>query len=223
MASASPIPTPDPNSAAWSLYLQSQKFNLTGLTGRPVTLSLSDIDNYIFENIKQTVTWAFSLGFASMLFLIIIPLTQGKQRRQPIYILNLISLFVIAFRSILAIKTLIGSYFGIGAFFLGAYGNFPNTTWAPRCMSCILSMVLFGSIVTSLVLQVRVVFAATPKTQRLVTWIFGILALIFECIEIAWQSLNSHPRSCSMNYHYPSICIYLRLRESISSSFWGFP
>lgn len=190
MATASATPTPDPNSAAWSIYLSQQNFNLTSLDGTPTTMALSDVDSYLFSAVKEVVNYAFALGFCAMLFIVLIPLTQPKQRRQPIYILNLTTLFLISFRMIVAIKNSCGSYQGIGPVFLGADAQYNAATWTPHTLTAILQIFIYITIVSSLVLQVRVVFAATPKTQTLVTWVGAFLAFAFVCLEIAWQGIQ---------------------------------
>src|SRR5271154_5080183 len=99
MATMSPLPTPDPNSAAWSRYIWTQSFNLTNATGQTVTFSLSDVDEYLYYQSLDVCTWGLSLGLSSMLFIVLLLVTPSERRRQPIFILNVVSLILTMFRA----------------------------------------------------------------------------------------------------------------------------
>src|SRR5579862_2606090 len=98
---STPIPTPDPTSPAWNIYVDGQSFNLTSLSGKPTTMTLPQLNAFIYSQRTSTLITAFVLGFGSMLFIILLALTKGERRRQPIYLLNLASLFLIVYRSIM--------------------------------------------------------------------------------------------------------------------------
>src|SRR6202022_1514708 len=96
-----PIPTPDPNSAAWSQYLDNQLFNLTGLDGNPVTLSLTDVNASIYYTAATAVAYGFSLGTTGLLAILLILLTDSKKIRRPIIVLNVVCLVLFAIRSVM--------------------------------------------------------------------------------------------------------------------------
>lgn len=183
----SATPTPDPTSPEWSIYLASQPFNLTSLDGTPITLQLSDIDLWLYYNTSEVISYAFALGFASMLFIILLILSRAEQRRQPVFILNLASLFFIMFRGVIGCIALCASYRGIASTILGARAQYSPATWAPYAMSMIINILIYGTIISSLVLQVRVVFAAEPSTQRFITWVMTFLGVVFMGIAVAFN------------------------------------
>src|SRR5271156_3957131 len=167
MTSTTPIPTPNPTSAAWAEYIWTQNFNVTNATGQSVTFSLSDFDMYLYYNALDVATWGLSLGLSSMLFIVLLLVTPSDRRRQPIFLLNALSLFILIFRAIIAIIVDCASYQGIGSYFFGDFSQYDNATWAPLFIYSALNPFLYAIIMCSLVLQVRVVFAAEPRTQTI--------------------------------------------------------
>src|SRR5579859_2207971 len=210
-------PIPDPNSAAWSLYVSTQSFNLTSLDGTPVTMRLTDIDQWIYYNTSEVISYAFAVGFASMLFIILLILSRIEQRRQPVFILNLASLFIIVFRGVVSCIALCASYRGVGPMLLGAKAQYSPSTWAPYAMTMVLNVLLYSTIISSLILQVRVVFAAEPRTQRLVTFSMTFLGLVFMGIATAFNI-----RSLINTFHrIPFFSWLYKLKEIYFISFVG--
>src|SRR5436189_27001 len=94
------IPTPDLNSPAWSLYLNSQSFNLTTLGGSKITLSLSDIDNFIYRKLAQQAIQTFIIAISALLIIILLFFTTTQKARRRIFIFNFLSLLFVCIRSI---------------------------------------------------------------------------------------------------------------------------
>jgi pheromone alpha factor receptor len=186
MASASPIPSPDPNSPAWNLYIDTQPFNLTGLDGSQVTFTLSDVNANTYFVAAQTAITGFSVGFTGMLMIVLLILTDAKKCRRPIFIVNFINLFLLCLRSVLVLAaSLKQEWYGFGEAFFPAYHQY---AWGPiRATSTtiyILNIVLYGAILASLIMQVRIVFAAEPRTQMVVTVVLTLVALLIEAFWI---------------------------------------
>jgi pheromone alpha factor receptor len=184
-ASTSAIPSPDPNSPEWSLYLDNQTFNVTGLDGSPTTLTFSGINAETYLVGVEAACAGFAIGFASMLFIVLLLLAQSKVRK-PIFCLNLASLLLVTIREILVISILCQPTVGVGEFFLGAMAQYSNTIWSADVLSIILGAILYTTIMTSLVLQVRVVFAAEPRTRMIFTIVGGIAVLLESGFVQAW-------------------------------------
>jgi pheromone alpha factor receptor len=184
---SSAIPSPNPTSAAWSEYLWNQPVNLTTLSGEIATFTLADLDTFRRHVTKTASVYAFACGSMIMLFLVMVPMTQSRQRRTPIFILNLISLFVFAFRELILVIDVNLPVYGIGGNFLGAVAQYRHSQYWPRFFGLLLTAVYFLTVTTSLVLQFRVAFAASPKTQKIVTWVAIVAAFGFNCFSISWQ------------------------------------
>jgi len=178
MSATSIIPTPDPTSVAWSLYIDSQSFNLTNVKGEAMTLSLDRLNNYFYASTVQAIFQAFILGFGAMLFIVLIALTHRERRRQPIYLLNLISLFLITFRAIVNLIIATASYRGVGQIFLGGRAQYGPGTWAPSVISGLLQPFLYSTILASLILQIHVVFGSEPLTRRTLTIVLTVAAVV---------------------------------------------
>ena len=185
-ASISAAPTPDPNSADWSIFLDSQSFNVTSLDGTPTTLTFEELNDWIYLIGAETGVFGFGLGFVSMLLIILFIVTPAAKIRKPIFLLNVAGLFFVAFRSILALIIACASYQGVGQTFLNGIAQYPRATWTPNVVGTILAYLVYGCNMASLILQVRVVFAAEPLTRKIITW-FGTIAAVVEMgLILAW-------------------------------------
>jgi len=151
-ATTTAIPSPDPNSSDWSIYLDNQSFNVTSFDGTPTTLAFPEINAFIYAVAAETAWAAFALGFGSMLFIVLLLVTPAAKVRKPIFLLNSLSLFLVAFRSICVVVYLCGSYDGVGEVFLGAIAQYPRTTWTANVLQNILSIPIYAIIMISLIL-----------------------------------------------------------------------
>jgi pheromone alpha factor receptor len=166
--SSTTIPTPDPNSIAWNEYLDTQNFNVTSLDGTPVTLNLALLRTFISSSVQTSIIYGFGIGFCAMLAIVLLLLTDRKKLHRPIYILNIATLVLYAFRSILQAIIACSTGSSVGMQVLGAVVLPTSRYWA-YIAAYTIQPFLYASIVMSLVLQVRVVFAAEPRTQRAIT------------------------------------------------------
>lgn len=177
--STTSVPAPDPTSASWNNYLNDQSFNVTGLDGSPVTIAFADVNQLLYDNTTDGIVSGFTIGFCSMLFVVLLLITPPKRRRQPILLLNILSLFLLAFKAVCGSIIDSASYSDVGPQLLGTFFGYSKSTWVPIVIESILNPFLYGSIMISLLLQVRVVFAAEPLTRKIVTRI-GTIAILVE-------------------------------------------
>lgn len=191
MSSSDGAPAQDLYGYAWNLYIASQSFNATDVYGNQTTVSFQDINSYEWGVIAQSSTFGFTVGFTSMLMIVLLILTERKKALRPIFIFNFASLFLICFREILFLaQNGTGYTYGIGEVFLGAQYHYSKTgADVLNILGYIINMVLYPCFLISLVLQVRVVFAAEPRTQMLITVILGLGALT---IEVFWITFNAY-------------------------------
>lgn len=200
---SSPTPPPvDPTGAAWNTYVNSQSFNVTGLDGTPTTLSFPDVDSLAYMRTTTGIVAGFAIGFCAQLFIVLLLLTPPDRRRQPIFLLNMTSLCLLVFNNICVAVVESASYQNAGPQLLGAFFAYGKSTWVPIVIQSILNAFLYLSIMSSLVLQTRVVFAAEPTTRRAVT-IVGALAVL---VEFGIATTNS-TYQIILQYTYPSIVV----------------
>jgi pheromone alpha factor receptor len=223
--STTAIPTPDPNSAAWSIYLDNQSFNLTGLDGTPVTLSLTDLNYYNYTGAVNTAAFAFSLGFAGMLLIVLLLMTDAKKLRRPIMLLNTFTLILFSIRSVAGVAVgLSPFYLNIGEGFLGAIAQYDLSVNAGGIVSILVQPVLYATILASLILQVRVVFGPEPRLRFLVTIFLSAFATVLVVFEITYAVYNlieflqvSIQPSKEPSWLYPLIKILLLVFLGLSS------
>src|SRR5579859_6952506 len=201
MSTTSPPPV-DPTGAAWNNYVNSQSFNVTSLKGTPVTLSFPQIDSLAYLRTSTGIVAGFAIGFCAQLFIILLLLTPKERRRQPIYLLNMTSLFLLTFINICRAIIYCSTYQNSGPQLLGAFFAYGKTTWVPLVLQAIINPLLFASIMTSLVLQTRVVFAAEPITRHTITLV-GALAILGEFGIAVTNSVYS----VLLQYRYPEIVV----------------
>ena len=197
--SATSVPTPDPTSIPWNDYVNTQSFNVTGLDGTPVTLSLVDIDQLLKDYTTDGTVSGFATGFCAMLLIVLFLITPAKRRRQPICLLNILSLFLLIIKTVCASIVSNASYSGVGPQLLGALYGYGKSTWVPIIIQAIIQPFLYASIMSSLLLQVRVVFAMEPLTRKIIT-IIGIVAIV---VEVGFTVTNS-VYSIIVQYKFPA-------------------
>lgn len=186
---STPIPTPNPLSPAWNTYIDGQSFNVTGLDGSPVTLDFPDINGFIYGNIANAAVLAFNIGFSGMLMIVLLVLSNAKKARQPIFVLNFITLVVFCVRSIISLDLDCDvAWYGVPQSFIGAIAQYPFPPIAARTVFTGITAILVNALIfISLILQTRVVFAAEPKTQMIVTVGLSILAIVIEGLWFTFQ------------------------------------
>lgn len=145
-----------------------------------VTLSLATINSYIHQSIASEVIYAFTVGFGSTVLIFILGSLANKPRRdrQPLHFYNLAAVFFQILRSILDCIIGNASYRDIGPMFLHTWAQFPPRAFAPIVISAAINPIIYALIAISLILQVRIGFAAEPTTRRIVTWIGTLAAVV---------------------------------------------
>lgn len=101
---------------------------------------------------------------------------------RPIFILNFACLFLICTREIIGLGHNGTAYsFGVGESMLGAIWHYPKSAYIPTELTIIIfNVLLYACIMTSLILQVRVVFGAEPRTQKIITAFLSLGAFTIE-------------------------------------------
>src|SRR5579862_392640 len=184
MASPTTSLVPDPTSIPWNLYVSNQDFNVTGLDGKPQTISMTAVTNSLVFYFRLCAVQGFIVGFSAMLMAILLLLTNREKARRPIFILNFLALFFLCFRSIAQLAMFGTSVQGLGYTFLGAEAQYSRAFISPIFMQAVLSPLIYICMLFSLVLQVRVVFAAEPRNQQIIT-VVGSLAALF-LVGLGW-------------------------------------
>ena len=186
MSTTTAIPSPNPTSAAWNIYIDNQSFNVTGLDGTPTTITFADLNLWAYGRSAQEAITGFGIGFVSMLFIVLLLVTPAAKIRKPIFLLNLVSMFLVTVREVLLTVFNTASYVGVGQNFLNGLAQYPLSVWTVNELAGIVAVPIYALIMISLLLQVRVVFAAEPKTRKIFTIVGAIAITVQTGINMAW-------------------------------------
>jgi pheromone alpha factor receptor len=184
------LPTPNPTSPAWSEYIDNQSFNITGLNGKPLTLTFGEINHFYYNYMCEMTIFGFTVGSTGILMIVLLVSTDRKKARRPIFILNFLCLLLLCIREILFLAYLLKvECYGFGEAILDAVAQFPRSDYVPLDISfMILDLILYPCIFASLILQVRVVFSAEPRSRLIVTIILVTIGVVDEAFWLTYLS-----------------------------------
>jgi len=163
--------------ATWASLVAAQTFNVTDATGEVDTYSFDMLDAFMSYVGKTLIISGVSIGMTFVLIVILLLLTKPEKRRTPVFVLNLLALFMQFLRMILSATWWNGPTENISNEFLDINVLVSNSTLWSLYLFAICSIAWYFVILTSMVLQVRVVFAADPKMQKIVTAMLALLGL----------------------------------------------
>jgi len=177
---ASPIPSPDPNSVAWNIYIDTQNVTFIGPDGTPQNVSLSDINDNVYYMLTSIASYAFAIGVTGVLMIVLLMQADRKKARRPIFILNFAALFFVCLKAIVDVAGWCCRWlYGIAEFLFGLTIQYDSTTiYFINTIALISQLLYYPFIMASLILQVRVVFAAEPKSRLFVTVLLTITAML---------------------------------------------
>lgn len=168
---------PDPNSPEFPEWVANQSFNLTDITGTSDTFNLPIIDQFIQWTGRSLIIFGLNIGLTAMMTVVLLLLTKPEKRRTPVFALNLSGLILQFLRNVLVSILYDGPTRHIGVFFLGATSTVSTAEISPVYIYTVITMFWYILIISSLVVQVRVVFGAEAKARLYLTLGFALLGL----------------------------------------------
>lgn len=183
-------PAVDPNSLAWNEYVANQPINLTAIDGTVMTVPLSKIDNYFLTNGGTLIICGLGIGMCSVLIIAMLLLTKPEKRRTVIFGLNLTGLILEFIRCVSFAVAYTDRGRGVGPNILGALLILTQLDYTPLYIFILSSLLWYIVIVSSLLLQVRVVFGAEPKIQKYLTILLALLGLVVMGFTSAFQGIS---------------------------------
>ncbi|KAF2503277.1 hypothetical protein BU16DRAFT_35268 [Lophium mytilinum] len=154
----------------------NQTFKLYMADGSEFSVGMKDLDYYRNYAVRVCINFATQIGASIMLLIVLSVLTRRDKRNAPVFILNASSLLVNFIRSILQCLYFTGSYYSPYAYFAGDYSRVPKVEYGVSITANTLTLVLVMLVMSSLVLQVRVMLITAPKIQRF--WIMVVTSSI---------------------------------------------
>ena len=174
-----PVPSsvPDPSDPVWSKEIAAQTFNLTDIFGNVDTFALSDLDDYFHATGRSLVIFGVNMGMCVTIAIVLLLLTKSDKRHTPIFVLNLVGLCLQFVRMLMVSIIDTGPNFTIAVNILVDTFITPESAYIPLYLYTFVTIPWYIVIVTSLILQVRVVFGAEPTAQKHLTWALALLGL----------------------------------------------
>jgi pheromone alpha factor receptor len=180
--------SPDPNNATWAAIVASQTFNLTAIDGESYTFNLSDFDTVAWSYGQSLVILGTDIGMCAVLGIVLLLLTKPEKRRTRIFILNIAGLALQFVRMLLAAIQYNGINSGMAVQLLGTITLSPMSSFIPAFIYMIVTMFWYMAIITSIILQVRVVFGTERTTRKFLTFGLGLLGFAAVAFNITTQS-----------------------------------
>lgn len=192
MASPSvPIPTPDPTSAAWSVYVDNQDLNFTNLYGNITTWPLPIINHELYLLITQEAVFGVQIGATGVALLVSFMFSDSRKLRSPLFIANTLNLLVSLISSIATVSTYDSvSFYGLGEWLLSAKIQYSAATqYSTISVTSVINIISSLLVFISLVLHVHAVFSPQPGSQKVVTIILSVIAFVGQVCTTIWNVL----------------------------------
>jgi pheromone alpha factor receptor len=187
MSFLSPNPAADWLNASWADLVVNQPFNVTDAMGSAETLSFAILDASQSPINKTLIIAGVSIGMNASLIAVLLLLSAPSRRGTPVFIINLICLFLMFLRMLFTTIQYNGSACNISSGFLSVNVLITPGAIAVAFFYAITTILWYGAIFVSLMLQVRVVFSAERRLQNFVTVVLAIPALATFAMESALQ------------------------------------
>lgn len=166
--------------------------NETTLELEEVPMSMSDISTFWFENMHLGLVYGAQLGLASLMLLVLLLLTQPGKRRAPIYILNTVTLVLDLIRSALMAHWLTSIWNHPVVQLLGDYSRLSRGDYAASVLVNVVKTIELAVVLSSLLLQVRVILTTATSAQRAVILsVAFVLGMVTLCVQLASTVVNS--------------------------------
>ncbi|PWW74329.1 hypothetical protein C7212DRAFT_359048 [Tuber magnatum] len=149
-------------------------FNRDGST---VTVGLYDLDAMFAHSIRVAVVFASQIGACALLFVVMAMVTKSDKRR-ALFFLNMLSLILVIIRSVLQILYFVGPWAETYNYVAYYYEDIPYSDKLISIWAGIIQLILNICILLSLILQVRVVYATSPRLNTIMTAISCVLASV---------------------------------------------
>jgi pheromone alpha factor receptor len=181
----------NPNNPRWIAHIATQYFNLTDINGDNVPTSLTDIEDFFHHKSNSLIIFGVQVGLCIMLTMVLALLTKAEKRRTAIFALNITGLILETIRFITISIQYNSVLFAIAVQVLGATALETSDDFVAPVIYSVSTIIWYAVVETSLVLQVRVVFGAERKLQKLLTVGLGFLFGVTAAFKIAVQAWNT--------------------------------
>ncbi|CAZ84698.1 unnamed protein product [Tuber melanosporum] len=154
-----------------------QNITLFKHDGSTVTVGLHELDAMFTHSIRVAVVFASQIGACALLSVIVAMVTK-REKRRALFFLHIISLLLVVVRSVLQILYFVGPWAETYNYVAYYYEDIPLSDKLISIWAGIIQLILNICILLSLILQVRVVYATSPKLNTIMTLVSCVIASI---------------------------------------------
>jgi pheromone alpha factor receptor len=144
------------SASSFDPYTQNVTFLMAdGVT--TITLLVPDIDYWFYTSIESCINFGAQLGACMVMFFVTAFLTRESQRSKPVYILNLLSLFLGALRALLLALYFASAWCEFYSFFSADISRVGRSAFATSVAGSVIPLLMTITVNMSLVLQAHTV------------------------------------------------------------------
>lgn len=153
-------------------------------------MPLPFINGEMYQLLTEEVIFGVMVGTGAVTLIVMLMFANRQKLRSPLFIVNCLNLVLLVIAGVLIVAHYAQvSLYGIGEFVDGAYAQYTITTLNfPDTFASVLSLMTYALIIVSLLLQIYAVFAAQPRTRKVVTVVLAIPATVSWCVGLAWNT-----------------------------------
>jgi hypothetical protein len=218
------IPTANPASPRWSMFVDSQNFTVTGLDGNPVTISFEEVNRSNYYNTVASICYSIILSVSFCVLVYLWFTLPFSKLRRPIFFFYQTGLLLTAIRGLTGMINGLAPTRYIGQELLGAISQYDHP-WLCGIIASLIQPFLYISMLVPLILQTRVVVAAEPRTQLVLTKFLCVSALVLTVLvttDNVYNVIYYNSDITEPPWIYPTIKIFLPTFTSICSFIFLF-
>ena len=149
----------------------NQSVNLLNVYGHTVASSLKQIHDWTHSTDIQCVAIGISLGLSVGLLFVMLGyvVLDPKYLRRPIYVLSTICVLLVLARGLLNAVFAAGDFDRFATYFLQVQASYRALVFGLLVVNALTLPALYATVLTTLILQVRIVLSTNRRTQKIVT------------------------------------------------------
>ncbi|KAK9463130.1 fungal pheromone mating factor STE2 GPCR-domain-containing protein [Lipomyces oligophaga] len=163
----------------------NQTFEVLMPDGSHINITWSDLDFWMRDTTIPCLVFGVHIGACTAVAIGIAILTKPGKRWTPVFILNELSLFLVALRAGLWINYALGDLNKAMPYFTYYVEDIPMGPYVESSVTSVMQVLITIAIETSLIFQVRVVFETNPHIQRRIT----IACVALACVVVAFWTV----------------------------------
>jgi pheromone alpha factor receptor len=160
--------------------------------GTPFNVTMDQFAWFHMYSAQLSISRGVSLGASLVLLIVLLLLTHSDKRRSPIFALNVMALLINAMRSLLSCIYMASEWQNPYAVIAGDFDQVTSVDKSNSVAVPVLTLLLLMAVMTSLLLQVKVVLATVRDIYKwAILTVLGSMALVTIGFEFAVVVINS--------------------------------